>query len=98
METHHNKPMQATGKILVAILGTAMFLAGCGKNPATSWSLDQSGASTQLKRFVTAQETQARVLAQQEGHKLPSDFDAFYKAAETGDWQEATNLAIRWSQ
>ena len=84
--------MQATGKILVAILGTAMFLAGCGKNPATSWSLDQSGASTQLKRFVTAQETQARVLAQQEGHKLPSDFDAFYKAAETGDWQEATNL------
>jgi hypothetical protein len=45
-----------------------------------------------LKQFVAAQETQARALAKQDGNKLPSDFDAFYKAAETGDWQDATNL------
>jgi hypothetical protein len=79
----------------VAVLGTASFLAGCGKNPDTSsssWSLDRSGASAQLKQFVAAQETQARALAKQDGNKLPSDFDAFYKAAETGDWQDATNL------
>jgi hypothetical protein len=31
-------------------------------------------------------------LAKQDGNKLPSEFDAFYKAAETGDWQDATNL------
>jgi hypothetical protein len=87
--------MKTTGKILEAVLGTALFLAGCGKNPATSspsWSLDKSGASTQLKQFVAAQETQARALAKQDGIKLPSDFDAFYQAAETGDWQVATNL------
>ena len=85
--------MKTTGKILVAVLGTALFWAGCGKKyPASSWSLDKSGASTQLKQFVAAQEIQARVLAKQDGNKLPSEFDAFYKAAETGDWQDATNL------
>jgi len=35
---------------------------------------------------------QARALAKQDGNKLPSEFDAFYRAAETGDWQDATNL------
>jgi len=86
--------MKTTGKTLVAVLGTALFLAGCGKNPATSssWSLDKSGASTQLKQFLAAQEAEARTLAKQDGNKLPSDVDAFYKAAETGDWQDATNL------
>ncbi|HXA44551.1 MAG TPA: hypothetical protein VNZ25_03520, partial [Candidatus Angelobacter sp.] len=87
--------MKTTGKILVAVLGAALFLAGCGKNPATSasaWSLDKSGASTQLKQFLATQEAQARALAKQDGNKLPSDFDAFYKAAEKGDWQDATNL------
>jgi hypothetical protein len=93
--TQNNKPMKTTGKILVAVLGTALFLAGCGKSSATSsssWSLDKSGASTQLKQFLATQETKARTLAKQEGNKLPSDFDAFYKAAKTGDWQDATNL------
>jgi len=91
--TENNKLMKTTGKILVTVLGTALFLAGCGENPATSsWSLDKSGASTQLKQFVAAQETQARALAKQDGNKLPSEFDAFFKAAETGDWQDATNL------
>ena len=75
------------------ILGIGLFIGGCAKkHSASSWSLDKSGASTQLKQFVAAQETQARALAKQDGNKLPSDFDAFYKAAETGDWQDATNL------
>ena len=88
--------MKTTGKILVAALGAALFLAGCGKRqPASSWSLDKSGASAQLKQFLAAQETQARALAKQDGNKLPSEFDAFYQAAETGDWQDATNLFER---
>src|ERR1017187_9896797 len=75
------------------ILGAGLFVVGCSKEqPASSWSLDKSGASAQLKQFLAAQETQARSLAKQDGKKLPSEFDAFYKAAETGDWQDATNL------
>jgi hypothetical protein len=75
------------------ILGIGLVIGGCAKKHfASSWSLDKSGASTQLKQFLAAQETQARALAKQDGNKLPSDFDAFYKAAETGDWQDATNL------
>jgi hypothetical protein len=77
----------------LVILGIGLVIGGCGKqHSASSWSLDKSGASAQLKRFVSAQETQARALAKQDGTKLPVEFDAYYKAAETGDWQEATNL------
>jgi len=77
----------------LVILGIGLVIGGCAKkHSASSWSLDKSGASTQLKQFVAAQETQARALAKQDGNKLPSDFEAFYKAAERGDWQDATNL------
>jgi hypothetical protein len=101
METQNDKPMKTTGKFLVAVLGAALLMAGCGKKQAkssSSWSLDKSGASAQLKQFLAAQETQARALAKQDGNKLPSDFDAFYKAAETGDWQDATNLFEQMSK
>ena len=85
--------MNTTGKIQAAVLAAALILAGCSKRQsASSWSLDKSGASAQLKQFIAAQETQARALAKQDGNKLPSEFDAFYQAAETGDWQDATNL------
>ena len=85
--------MNTTGKIQAAVLAAALILAGCSKRQsASSWSLDKSGASAQLKQFIAAQEIQARALAKQDGNKLPSEFDAFYQAAETGDWQDATNL------
>jgi hypothetical protein len=85
--------MKTTGKILVVALGAALLMAGCGKkSDALSWSLDKSEASAQLKQFIAAQETQARMLAKQDGKDLPSDFDAFYKSAGKGDWQDATNL------
>jgi hypothetical protein len=87
-----SKSMKTTGKILVALLATALFLAGCDKNPATLWLLDKSGAATQLKHFLAAQETLARSLAKHDGNRLPSSFDAFYQAAETGDWPDATIL------
>jgi hypothetical protein len=81
------------------IFSVALLIIGCGKKqPASSWSLDKSGVSAQLKQFVAAQEAQARALAEQEGKKLPSDFDAFYKAAGTGNWQDATNLFERMSK
>ena len=75
------------------ILGAGLFVVGCSKKqPASSWSLDKSAASAQLKQFLATQEAQARALAKEEGKKLPSEFDAFYKAAEAGDWQDATDL------
>jgi hypothetical protein len=81
---------------IASVAALALFLglaAGCGKKQSSSsWSLDKSAASAQLKQFLAAQEVQARALAKEEGKKLPSDFDAFYRAAETGDWQDATNL------
>jgi hypothetical protein len=80
----------------LVILGIGLVIGGCGKqHSASSWSLDKSGASAQLKQFLAAQEIQARALARQDGIKLPSGFDSFFKAAETGDWQDATNLYER---
>ena len=87
--------MKSIGKILVALLATALFLAGCDKNPATLWQLNKSEAAKQLQHFLPAQEALARSLAKQDGSQLPSSFDAFYHAAETGDWQDATNLYER---
>ncbi|HEY5503747.1 MAG TPA: hypothetical protein VIK28_01215, partial [Sedimentisphaerales bacterium] len=79
--------------VLPVMLVIGLLVGGCSKKSSSeSWSLDKSAASAQLKQFLAAQETQARALAKQDGNKLPSDFDAFYKAAETGDWQDATNL------
>ena len=77
----------------LVLLGIGLFVVGCSKRQAaSSWSLDKSGASAQLKQFIAAQETQARALAKQEGNKLPSDFDAFLPGRRKGDWQDATNL------
>jgi len=86
--------MKTTIKFLtVVIFGVGLLVDGCDKKQsASAWSLDKSEASVQLKKFIAAQETQSRALAKQDGNKLPSDFDAFYQAAETGDWQDATNL------
>jgi hypothetical protein len=92
--TQQDESMKTTVKFFGAIiLGAGLFVVGCSKRQAaSSWSLDKSKASAQLKKFVAAQETQSRALAKQDGKKLPSKFDSFYKAAETGDWQDATNL------
>jgi hypothetical protein len=95
MGTQNNKPMKTTG-IILAVLGATLFLAGCRKG--TSWSLDQSGAASKLKPFLAAQEAQARALAKQDGISLPADFYAFYRTAESGDWQMATNHFGRMRQ
>ena len=85
--------------LIMAFLGVALLLAGCDKKPdASSRSFDKSEAYAQLKQFVAAQEAQSRVLAKKDGMKLPPDFDSFYKAAERGDWQTATNLFGRMSK
>ena len=101
METQPHKPMKTTRPVLAVVFGLAWLTAGCGtkQSPSpSSWSLDQSGAATQLKQFVAAQEAQARSLAKQDGNQLPPDFDAFYRAAEAGDWQAVTNLFARMSK
>jgi hypothetical protein len=92
--------MKMTNKVLgLAILVVGLFTGGCGKKAAvSSWSLDKSEASAQLKQFIAAQEIQARALAKQDGKDLPPVFDAFYKAAGKGGWQDATNLFEQMSK
>ena len=54
------------GLLVLVILGMGLF-GGCSKKSATTgWSLDQSKVSSQLKKFIAAQEAQARALAAQE--------------------------------
>jgi hypothetical protein len=80
-------------RVGLVALGIGLVIGGCSqRQSASSWSLDKSAASAQLKPFLAAQEAQARALAKQDGNKLPSEFDAFYRAAESGNWQDATNL------
>ena len=85
--------MKTTIKFLGAvILSAALFIGGCTKKqPASSWSLDNSAVSGQLKKFITAKKTQARALAAQEEKNLPPVFEIFYKSTEAGDWHTATN-------
>jgi hypothetical protein len=82
-----------TRSAVLVMLGIGLVIVGCSKrHSASSWSLDKSEASAQLRQFIAGKEIQARVLAKRDGNKLPSEFDAFYKAVESGDWQDATNL------
>ena len=69
-----------------------MTRAAPKNNPRRRGRSTSREASAQLKQFLAAQEIQSRALAKQDGNKLPSEFDAFYKVAETGDWQDATNF------
>jgi|ERR1035437_5704133 hypothetical protein len=78
--------------VLPVMLVMGLLVGGCSKkNSPESWSLDKSEVSGQLKNFIAAQESQSRALAAKEGITLPPEFETFYKAAEKGDWQTATN-------
>jgi hypothetical protein len=76
-----------------ALLGTALFIGGCGKKqPASTWSLDKSETSAQLKAFVSEKEAQANTFAKAEGKEMPSEFKSLFAAAAKGDFQTVTNF------
>lgn len=75
------------------LLGTALFIGGCGKKqPASTWSLDKSETSAQLKAFVSEKEAQANTFAKAEGKEVPSEFKSLFAAAAKGDFQTVTNF------
>ena len=74
------------------LLGTALFIGGCGKKqPASTWSLDKSETSAQLKSFVAEKEAQANAAAKTDGQELPPEFKPFFTAAKKGDWLTVSN-------
>jgi hypothetical protein len=75
----------------------AIVLApGCGKNPpASSWSIDRSAKADHLKQFISEKEQLARKFAEDARGQLPGEFDRFWRAAGSGDWQSTTNLLDR---
>ncbi|HZF02033.1 MAG TPA: hypothetical protein VE344_09075 [Methylomirabilota bacterium] len=86
--------MKITIKSLVtAILGIGLFL-GCAKKSATSssWSLDKSKVSAQLKNFVAEKELQANTAAKTKGKEVPEEFKSFFAAAAKGDCHAVTNF------
>jgi hypothetical protein len=44
-----------------------------------------------LKKFAERKEAQARALNKQQSYRWPGEATKFFKAAEAGDWQEASN-------
>jgi hypothetical protein len=84
--------MKTTIRLLaLAVLGVTLFVACSKKSDTTTWSLDKSEVSAQLKTFLAAQEKQARALAAQEGKTLPPEYDSFYAAVRKDDWRAVTN-------
>ena len=53
----------------------------------SSWSLEQSSASAELKRFVSEKLAQVRAEPRAAGHEMASEFKALFAAAERGDWR-----------
>jgi hypothetical protein len=68
----------------------------------SSWSLEHSAVSAQLKRFIAEKLAQVRSEIRAIGHEMSPEFKFLFAAAEKGDWRGATNslAAIRrsWQQ
>jgi outer membrane murein-binding lipoprotein Lpp len=81
--------MKTTIKSLGAvILGGGLFISGCAKKQMTSFqSLKNPEVAAQLKSFVVEKEAQANAATNQ----MPSEFQAFFAAAEKGDWPAVSN-------
>jgi hypothetical protein len=82
--------MKTTIKSLGAvILGVGLFIGGCAKKQMASFqSLKNPEVAAQLKSFVAEKETQANAAT----NKMPSEFQAFFAAAEKGDWLAVSNM------
>ncbi|MEJ0090281.1 MAG: hypothetical protein WDM80_11135 [Limisphaerales bacterium] len=87
------KLMKLAIHAVITIIFCAGILVGCTKEkPVSSWSLENAEASVRLKNFIASQENLTRSLAKQDKMTPPVEFDAFFQAAQKGDWQTATNL------
>ena len=86
--------MKTTIKSLGAvILGGGLFISGCAKKQTASFqSLKNPEVAAQLKSFVAEKEAQANAAT----NKMPSEFQAFFAAAEKGDWPAVSNAFVEF--
>jgi hypothetical protein len=86
--------MKTTIKSLGAvILGGGLFISGCAKKQMTSFqSLKNPEVAARLKSFVAEKEAQANAATNQ----MPSEFQAFFAAAEKGDWPAVSNTFVEF--
>jgi len=85
--------MKTTARLLCVMALSILTLVGCSKKPTvtSTWSLDKSQVSAQLKGFEAAQEAQARALMEKDGKPWPEEYENFFRDAAKGSWQAATN-------
>ncbi|MGB8370807.1 MAG: hypothetical protein ACLPYZ_12585 [Limisphaerales bacterium] len=86
--------MKTTTKSLGAvILGAGLFTSGCAKKQMSSFqSLKNPEVAARLKSFVAEKEAQADAAT----NKMPSEFQAFFAAADRGDWLAVSNAFVEF--
>ena len=84
--------MKTTLKSLGAvILGGGLFISSCAKKQMTSFhSLKNPELAARLKSFVAEKQAQANAAT----NKMPSEVQAFFTVAATGDWLAVSNAFI----
>jgi hypothetical protein len=76
-----------TQSLMVAILGTGLCAGGCAKKQTKTFQSLNPEVVAQLKSFVAEKEAQANAAT----NEMPSEFQAFFAAAEKGDWLAVGN-------
>jgi hypothetical protein len=77
----------------VVMLGIGLFISGCAKKQMTTFqSLKNPEVAVQLKSFVAEKEAQANAAT----NEIPSEFKAFFAAADRGDWLAVSNAFVEF--
>ncbi len=90
---NRNRAAVATAAItLVAVVGLGLALVRAQAEISHVWTLENSKASGQLKRFVAEKKAQASAAARAEGKQMLPEFQDLFAAAEKGNWQTLSNI------
>jgi hypothetical protein len=85
------QPVKTTPKFAgLILLAMGLAVSGCAKKGAPEFVQDPE-TRAQLNVFATEKENQARALASADSQQLPTPFNAFFSAVESGDWDALTN-------
>jgi beta-lactamase regulating signal transducer with metallopeptidase domain len=87
--------------VLVLIGGVAVCIGGSGSNAVGSADKSSSLRQQQIERlkvFSTEEEKQSQMLAAAAGETISPEYQRFFAAATTGDWQTVTNMFENFKQ
>ena len=97
VDTTRNRRLRAASAIAILALigGFAVCIGGSGTSPVGS--VDKSNSLRQqqierLKAFSAEKEKQSQTLAAAAGETISPEYEKFFKAATSGDWQTVTNM------